>query len=308
MWTGRIYAMCVKERERELFKQPKLECLLVLILVDNGWWKGPLILRKILRLFAIHECDDHFISILLLKFPFIARFCQFPFRKTMKFVSFHHFKKMSDTTPKQFVWIDRCPSTYEHIDQIHIKGSDNHSHTIDFVWTINFRVRPAFGFPRDRWNRACVDEPTRKFYNGPLFMCAMWVRASERASTQIVLLRFIGFWRTQQCTEGQNTNDNNNFMNWNNNGFYGLCFILFLFFPLLLPVCFALHPFSQFIVYCCVCRYRPYIILTWFFDDMSICSDIIIILFTFGLTFVPLDNFNKTMEHLKYGCVEIENQ
>lgn len=106
------------------------------------------------------------------------------FRKTMKFVYFHHFKTISDTTPKPFQRIDRCLSTYERAPaqtpQIHIKGSDNDSHTIDFVWTINSACllsEPSIS------SHLCVDEPTRKFYNGPLFMCCVWVseRASERA-------------------------------------------------------------------------------------------------------------------------------
>lgn len=77
--------------------------------VDIGWWwKGPLILTKILSLFAYHECD-HFILILLCQnfhslHDFVKEIDDFLSRKkNNEFVYFYHFMKMSDTTPKQLV-------------------------------------------------------------------------------------------------------------------------------------------------------------------------------------------------------------
>lgn len=176
----------------------------------------------------------------------------------MKFVYFHHFKKISDTTPKPFRRIDRCLSTYEHTHtpntyQIHIKGSDNDSHTIDFVWTINSACLGLVGlFERHKIELVrclCVSMSPQGNFTMAYFLCAACVWVSEWAGARFVLLRFIGFWRTHNA---QKDNDNNNFMNWNNNDFYGHCFIsLFLCCPSIwLYIQLHIHPVIHFAVHC----------------------------------------------------------
>lgn len=115
--------------------------------------------------------------------------------------------------------------------QIHIKGSDNDSHTIDFVWTINSACLSwaSLRDTKSSLSAACVcvcQWAHKEILQWPTFYVR---RVSEWAGTRFVLLRFIGFWRTHNAQKDTNTNDNNNFMNWNNSDFYGHCFIsLFL--------------------------------------------------------------------------------